>query len=76
MLCGDINYSLRYTLTIRWVITQETLMEVIRHIIHNRNMDLKRGVITQSTMFAGEREKRDIYSIIFHLFTSSCLLVH
>lgn len=75
MLCGDINYSLRCTLTISWVIAQETLMGDIRHIIHNGNMDLKRGVITKPIMFAGERE-RDIYSIIFHIFPSPCLLVH
>lgn len=41
MLCGHINFSLRYTLSVRWVIAQEASMGDIRHIIHNRNMDLK-----------------------------------
>lgn len=58
MLYGDINYGLRYALSIRWLIAQETLMADKRHIIHNRNMDLKRGVMTKSTMFAGERERK------------------
>lgn len=75
MLCGDINYSLRCTLTISWVIAHKTLMGNVIHILYNRSMDLKRGVITQPTMFAGER-KGDIYSIIFHIVPSSCLLVH
>lgn len=41
MLCGHINFSVRYTLSVRWDIAQQTSLGDIRLIIHNRNIDLK-----------------------------------